>query len=139
MVHKFIVLLLIMSFLNPSISDGDSVKFVELFDVQKDAVIQTVPHSPTFQKAANDYLNGINRIFVKINPIPTSGYMVRIPLEPAIRVKNEWINELVDEVVIVLPKNDQAYLMIFDDENTPHFFYFKGNTNTLTKTLTLTL
>jgi hypothetical protein len=134
LLKKSFVLLAVISLLKTTITFSAPVKNVELFDIQKDTVTETVPHNSKIQKAATEYLNGINQNYVKVNPIPKSGYMVRIPLEPPIQVKNKWINELVDEVIIILTKEDQPYLMIFDDENNPHFFYFKGNTETLSQT-----
>jgi hypothetical protein len=139
MVRKIIIILLSVVFLYSPSNNAQGIKNIELFDIQKDMVTQVVPSNTFFQKAAKDYLNGINGIYVKVKPIPNQGYMIKIPLEPSIQINNEWINELVDEVIIILTKDEAPYLMVFDDENNPHFFHFQGNTDKLVKTFNLTL
>lgn len=139
MMKKILIVLLSIVFLYSPSMNANGIKNVELFDIQKDTVTNVVPTSPLLQEAAESYLEGINRIFVKVRPIPSTGYMVRIPLERPVNVKNEWINELIDEVIIILTKEDDPYLIIFDDENNPYVFYFKGNTDILVKTFNLTL
>jgi hypothetical protein len=138
MMRKMMIILLSAMFLyNPSIH-AQGIKNVELFDIQKDSVTQIVPTNAEFQKAAEDYLNGINGIYVKVKPIPNQGYMVKIPLEPSIQINNEWISELFDEVIIIFTKEEPPYLMVFDDENNPRFFHFQGNTELLVKTFNIT-
>jgi hypothetical protein len=139
MKKKIMIILFSVVFLYSPSNNAQGIKNVELFDIQKDSVTQVVPSNPFFQKAAKDYLNGINGIFVKVKPIPNQGYMIKIPLEPSIQINNEWINDLVDEVIIIFTKDETPYLMVFDDENNPHFFHFQGNTNKLVKTFNLTL
>lgn len=138
MKKKIMIILFSIVFLYSPSNNAQGIKNVELFDIQKDTVTQVVPSNTFFQKAAKDYLNGINGIFVKVKPIPNQGYMIKIPLEPSVQINNEWITELVDEVIIIFTKDETPYLMVFDDENNPHFFHFKGNTNKLVKTFNLT-
>lgn len=132
-----IVLLSVVFLYSPCIH-AQGIKNVEFFDIQKDTVTQIVPTSAVLQKAAEDYLNGINGIYVKVKPIPNQGYMVKIPLEPSVQINNQWINELVDEVIIIFTKNEPPYLMVFDDENNPHFFHFQGNTEIIVQTFNFT-
>jgi hypothetical protein len=139
MKKKIMIILFSVVFLYSPSNNAQGIKNVELFDIQKDTVTQVVPSNTFFQKAAKEYLNGINGIFVKVKPIPNQGYMLKIPLEPSVQINNEWINDLVDEVIIIFTKDETPYLMVFDDENNPHFFHFKGNTNKLVKTFNLTL
>jgi hypothetical protein len=138
MLRKIMIVLLTVVFLySPSIN-AQRIKNIEFFDIQMDTVTQILPTNTVFQKAAEDYLKGINGIYVKVRPIPNQGYMVKIPLEPSVQINNEWINELVDEVIIIFTKEEPPYLMVFDDENNPHFFHFQGNTDILVKTFNLT-
>jgi hypothetical protein len=139
MVRKIMIVLLSVVFLYCPSTHAHGIKNVELFDIQKDTVTQVVSSNTFFQKAAKDYLHGINGIYVKVRPIPNQGYMIKIPLEPSVQINNEWINDLVDEVIIIFTKDEKPYLMVFDDENNPHFFHFQGNTDILVKTFNLTL
>ncbi|WP_075981874.1 hypothetical protein [Bacillus massilinigeriensis] len=104
---------------------------VEIFDLEKGKVIKTVPVSQVTQNEAEKYLKGINRIYVKLNPIPKKGHMIKIPLEPQVLVKNQWMESYVNEIIIVFPIKEQPYLMLFDDENNSHFLYFEGDTKAL--------
>jgi hypothetical protein len=138
MMRKMMIILLSAMFLYSSSIHAQGIKNVELYDIQKDSVTQIVPTNAEFQKAAEDYLKGINGIYVKVKPIPNQGYMVKIPLEPSIQINNEWITEPFDEVIIIFTKEEPPYLMVFDDENNPHFFHFQGNTDLIVKTFKLT-
>lgn len=137
MMRRIMIVLITVMFLNNPCIQAQGIKNVEFFDIQKDTVTQIVPTSPIFQKAAEDYLKGINGIYVKVRPIPNQGYMVKIPLEPSVQINNEWINALIDEVIIIFTKDEPPYLMVFDDENNPLFFHFEGNTEIIVKTFNL--
>jgi hypothetical protein len=112
---------------------------VELFDIKLDKVTKTMPVNRSFQEHAKGYLNNIDNIYTKINPIPKNGYMIKIPLETPIRVNNQWINSYVDEVIVVLPDGEDPYLMTFDEDNRIHILTFKGDTEFLFKTFNLNL
>lgn len=111
---------------------------LELFDIQQGKVIQTAPSSSAIQDEAQGYLNSIDNIYVKLNPIPEKGVMVKIPLEQSVQVQNKWMNSLVDEIIIIFSKEEKPYLLTFDDENHLHVFTFKnGNTDILLETFNL--
>ncbi|MFK4997415.1 hypothetical protein ACI2OX_07255 [Bacillus sp. N9] len=52
--------------------------------------------------------------------------MIKVPLQPAVQVENAWFNDLIDEVIIIIPPKENPYLMTFDNENRAHFFTLKG-------------
>jgi hypothetical protein len=139
MIRKIMLIFFTVILLNTMSIQAEVLKNVELFDIKKDSVTNTVPMSSSLQEAAESYLKGINQIYVKVSPIPRSGYMVKIPLEKAILVKNNWMNDLVDEVIIIFPSDEPPFLMVMDDENNPHFFSFKGDTDILVKKLQIQL
>lgn len=104
---------------------------IEIFDVSQGEVIKVISKNPDVQQEAEKFLKHITGVYVKYNPIPTKGFMVRIPLEPNITVRNQWFDDPVDEVTIIFPGYDNPYLMIFNDENTPYFFTFEGDVGEL--------
>ncbi|MCL6624228.1 MAG: hypothetical protein K6T17_06380, partial [Fimbriimonadales bacterium] len=69
----------------------------------------------------------ITGVYVKFNPIPKEGYMIKVPLEPSIMVENQWFNDLVSEVIIIFTSEEEPYIMIFDDENRAHFLTSEGD------------
>lgn len=101
---------------------------IQIFDINKGKVIKNVQMNTDLQHEVEKFLEGITGVYVKYNPIPTKGFMIRIPLEPNIMVRNQWFDDLVDEVTIIFPDQENPYLMVFDDENRPYFLTFEGNT-----------
>lgn len=87
-----------------------------------------IQSNPNVPKEVKKFLEGITGVYVKYNPIPNKGFMIRVPLEPNIVVKNQWFNDLVDEVTIIFTDQEDPYLMVFNDENRMFFFTFKGDT-----------
>lgn len=101
---------------------------VQIFDINEGKIIRNMPTNADLQLEAEKILEGITGVYVKYNPIPKDGYMIRIPLEPNLMVRNRWFYDLVDEVTIIFPVQGNPYLMVFDDENQSYFLTFKGNT-----------
>lgn len=104
---------------------------IEIFEINKGKVAKRVPLNAEIQEEAAKYLKEITGVFVKYNPIPVQGFMIKVPLEPNIMVKNQWFNDLVDEVVIIFSGDEEPYLMVHDNENSMHFYTFKGDTDKL--------
>ncbi|WP_318506136.1 hypothetical protein [Bacillus sp. T3] len=112
---------------------------IEIFDISKGIVIMNVQSNTDSQLEVKKFFKGITGVYVKYNPIPNKGFMVRIPIEPPVMVKNQWFNDLVDEVTIIFSGHENPYLMVFDDENRPHFLTFEGDAAHFLKLLNLKL
>ncbi|THE09235.1 hypothetical protein E1I69_23245 [Bacillus timonensis] len=110
---------------------------IQIFDIDQDMVIKHVPIRTDIQQEVEFLLKGINGVYVKYNPIPKKGLMIRIPLEPTIMVRNKWFHDLADEVTLIFTDQESPYLMMFDDENKPYFLTFKGDTIKLLTLLNL--
>lgn len=130
MLKKVFVFLFIFQLLSTSVI-AQTNQQIQLFDIEQDKVIKYVQLNADVQQEVENILKGITGVYAKYNPIPTKGIMVRIPLEPNIMVRNKWFDDLVDEVTIILPSQEDPYLMLFDDENKPFFLTFDGNTEKL--------
>ncbi len=104
---------------------------IELFDIGKNKITKTFPTNPNIQLEVEKVIEEIDNIVKKLNPIPDNGYMIKIPLEPSVRLENEWIYALIDEVILIIPKAEKPYLLIFDDENNLHFLTFETEIDTL--------
>lgn len=94
---------------------------IEIFEIEKGTVI-TVPSNDLFQLEAVNILKDIKDVYKKLNPIPNKGMMVKIPVNPMIPIQNQWMNSLIDEVIIFFPEDDEPYIMTYDDENNFYFF-----------------
>ena len=93
---------------------------IEVFDCQKNG------HSkqsldPVIQKEAVQYAKSITGPFKNLNVVPKDGYMIKIPLSKPVSITNQWLHTTIDEVLILLPLKEKPYIMLYDDENNPHF------------------
>jgi hypothetical protein len=110
---------------------------VEIFHINKGKVIKRVPLNRAIQKDVVTITENINDLYREIEPIPKKGYMVKIPLEQAVMVKNEWLEDLIGEVILIFPEYENPHLMLFNDENIPFFFTFDASVDDLLKELDL--
>ncbi|MBU5482704.1 hypothetical protein KQI86_00110 [Clostridium sp. MSJ-11] len=134
MLKKVVVLLITFILISSNVSAKTNID-IEIFDISKEKVIMKVPSNPTIQKEVQNYIEGIESIYSKFNPIPDKGYMIKIPVENPIMIQNQFLNTFVDVVIIIFPQEEEPYLMVFDDKDRMIFFRFQGNTDALIKNL----
>lgn len=138
MIYNFSMILVCFSlvFTNPAVQD---FKPIELFDIGKEQVVRSIPSDASIQKEAESCLQGITNIYVRFRPIPSKGYMVKIPLENPVQVDNPWVKCLVDQIILVFPGEEKPYLLVFDNRNRLTCLTFEGKTDALLKKLELEL
>nr|WP_222618954.1 hypothetical protein [Ornithinibacillus hominis] len=124
---------------NLCIVNAQSITNVELFDIEKNEIIKTTKPNRKIQLEVEKIIKEIDDIVRKLKPIPDKGYMIRIPLKPSIQLENQWVYALIDEVIIIIPEDEEPYLLLFDDENKTHFFTFEAKIDTLLNTLSFSL
>lgn len=95
---------------------------IQIYDIDQEMVIKTIAITPFIRKDSEKILQGVNDVYKKFNPLPDKGILVKIPLDPAIQVKNQWINTLVDEMIIFYPEEEEPFILVYDDENNTYFF-----------------
>ena len=87
----------------------------------------------SYSKEAIQYAKSITGPFKNLNVVPKDGHMIKIPLSKPVSITNQWLHTTIDEVLILLPLNQKPYIMLYDDENNPHFYYVKGDPKGLLK------
>lgn len=113
---------------------------IEIFHINKGKVVKELPMNENIQREVENVFGGITDIYRGFEPIPKKGHMVRIPLDPAVEVKNEGFHDLVSEVIIIFPEYENPHLMVFNEENNmPYFWSFEGSVDILLKELDLKL
>lgn len=129
MIRKIMMCLVttLMFFISNDVVSGAEEHMVEVFDVNNNEEIISILSNEVIQNDVRVILEGIDGVVQKLNPIPDNGFIVKIPLEPNMMLENEWINDLVNEVIIFYSEKEYPYLLIFNDENNPYFFTFKGD------------
>lgn len=139
-VRKLLLSLIPMFFsFNLFIVNAQSITNIELFDIEKNEIIKTTKPNRKIQLEVEKIIEEIDDIVRKLKPIPDKGYMIRIPLKPSIQLENQWVYALIDEVIIIIPEDEEPYLLIFDDENKTHFFTSEAKIDTLLNTLSFSL
>lgn len=134
---KKIIVLMILTFFTITYSVHASNHKVEIFHIEKGKVVKEVPMNKTLQEDMESILIGVTDVFRGFEPIPKKGYMVRIPLEPAVHVKNEWFEDLVSEAILIFPEYENPHIMVFTNENNPSFFSFNASVDGILKELNL--
>lgn len=115
--------------------NAEEYRHIEIFSIDQGKVVKVVQSTSEIQKLATNYLQEIDGVYGKFNPIPNTGYAIRIPLEPSVKIQGKWLNTFVDEIIIMFPKNETPFLMVFENENKLVCFTFRGDTNILYKYL----
>ncbi|RHW39075.1 hypothetical protein D1B31_14040 [Neobacillus notoginsengisoli] len=132
---KFIITVLLAGLIPTTNAAAQTERPIEIFDVMKGKVILTTKSTPNVQREVKKYIEGITGVFPKINPIPSEGFMIRVPLEPAVIVNTQLFRGPVNEVIIIFSGQEEPYLMFLDDKNRLLVFTFKGNTDRLLELL----
>jgi hypothetical protein len=125
----------IITFLTSSDTDSQANKYVEIFDINIGNVVKRVKSNQVIQSKAESYLREITGMYTKVKAIPDNGYIIRIPLKPAVNVKNQWLNSRVEELFVIFTEQVKPYLLVLDDEKRPVFYTFDGSTEDLLREL----
>lgn len=131
----FFILILSILILYPQISHGKSEKYIEIFDPHKNKVIKKVELNEEINDMVIKWIKEIDEIHPSINPIKDNGYAIKFPFESPVKVKNKWMDARVEEVYLVVPKEEAAFFVIFERENRPLFFLFPGEVDKLSEAL----
>jgi len=112
---------------------------IEIFDVIEERVIKTVKTNSKIINEAKNIMGSITGIYIKVNALPSDGYIIKIPFTPELKADNKWfvnygINS-IGKLFVVMPENKDPYLIILDSNERPYLFNFSGKTEKLLKLL----
>ncbi|KSU88414.1 hypothetical protein AS180_08260 [Priestia veravalensis] len=135
---KKVCIALILCFIgiHSHVAMGEQPK-VEVFQLDTGKVIRVADKTEVVQKEVEKSIASITGIYKKVNPLPKTGYLVKIPLDPAVQVQQKGLDVLASEAVVVFSPNEQPVLMLYDNENKIYFFEFTYDISTLRKELEL--
>lgn len=100
---------------------------IEIFYIDKGKVIKELPSNEVIEQEVATILAGITDLYRGFEPIPPKGHMIKIPLEKPVKVKNEWLDDLINEVILIFPEYENPHLMVFGDDNSHYFFQFNAS------------
>ena len=138
MLKKITLVLIILLSISTNIL-AKEYKYVQIFDPKQDKVVKLIQLNSEIQSLVVSYLEDIDAIYAKNDPIPEDGYAIKIPLDPAIKAQKKCLNALIKEIYIIIPEKEPPFIMLFEKENKLLCFPFKGDIKTLSKALSFTL
>jgi len=122
-------------FLLTTSASAQETKQVEIFDISKERVVKKVPATSDIQEDAKQLITSTTSVYTKVKPLPSKGFMIKIPLEPALMIQNQWMHEKVNQVIFVFPLNERPFYLVVDKGKRTHLFNFDGETDTLLRKL----
>ena len=114
--------------------NAQDFKYVEIFDPKQDKVVKVVQSNPKIQNMITNWITNVEGLY-KNDPATDDGYVVKIPLDPAVKVHCKYLNTLVSKVYILIPENEVPCYLIFENENQLLSFPFNGDIDMLSKAL----
>ncbi|MGN9165708.1 hypothetical protein ACTNDY_10590 [Tissierellaceae bacterium HCP3S3_D8] len=140
MIKKFLTIsILFIVLLNLQVIRAEEYQYIEIFDPKQDKVIKVIKTDKEINNMVADWIDQIDGIYTKINPIEDDGYAIRFPLDPAIQVENKWLNTIVEELYLIVPEKNPPFFIIFETENKPVCFLFTGDISKLSDVLEFNL
>ena len=134
-----VVIFLVFLIMSSTLVHAAGFKYVEIFDPKQAKVVKVVQLNREINAMVSTWIKDIDAIYGKNNPVTEDGYAIKVPLDPAVKIQGKWLNTLVNEVYIILPKNDPPFFMIFENKDKLSCFPFKGDIKTLSRILDFNL
>ncbi len=122
----------VRAFLTVSEVSGQALGQVEIFDIEKGLVIGSYDNNAGFRKEAQKYLDSISGMYGNVKVFPKAGYIVKIPLEPPVKLSAKLPAaaeiEYVDTLYVIFPSQGKPYLLLLDGQTKPFCFNFDADT-----------
>ena len=91
--------------------------------------------TPMIQEQARKIIGSITGMYAKIQPFPDKGYIVKIPVNPALKVQSQYINASVDRIYVIFTDKEPPIVLILDSSDKPFVYNFGWKTDELEKQL----
>ncbi|MFY0545917.1 hypothetical protein [Brevibacillus sp. H7] len=124
-------------------STGETVAAepVELFDTDKERVVQTFDNTREFQEAAKELLTSVSGRVLELNPSLAHALIVKIPLVPPQPLVNRQarIEEKISEIFVIMPKKGERkpWMILHTQEYETLVVEFSKEVSTLKKLVQL--
>lgn len=114
---------------------------IEVFDIAKGEVISREPMTMDIQNEVINAVKSIESLYTKVSPIPSIGYVVRIPFDKEVAIENKYLNGAgikdVSQVFFIIQDKEPPILLVLDIKARPFFFVFKASLEPLIEYLQL--
>ncbi len=107
------------------------MKKIEVFDITKGKVILSEPINMDIQNEVFNYVKTIKSLYTKVIPFPEKGYVIRVPFDTALKVKQKLLNKAgikaLDSLFIILSDKEAPIILVLDSQERPYFFTFDAS------------
>ncbi|MEK6263446.1 MAG: hypothetical protein N2B06_01470 [Clostridium sp.] len=134
-----LVVLLLIILISSTVARAEEFNYAEIFDPRQNKVVKVVQVNTELQNMVVSLIKNIDGIYGKNNPVTADGYAIKVPLEPTVKANCKWLNTIVEDVYIIIPKNDPPFFMIFETVDKLSCFPFNGDVDALSKALNFNL
>jgi len=113
---------------------GGPIEQVELFDTDKEKVVQTVDSTEAIQKEAQAILQSVSGRVMEFSPDLKHALIVKIPLAPpqTLQVKSASIDAVIERLFVVMPKKGRSpWLILHSKEGDSYVVEFAQKTENL--------
>lgn len=132
MVRKLLIIIaLIVGVSQPLTNVAFAISPVEVFDLKKEKVTASIPSSAAIEKEAKKLIDSADSLVTKIDPIPKSGFMVKVPFSSPVSVNNQWVKTELNQVIFIFPVDEKPYVMLTNEEEQAIFLYFSASPQSL--------
>ena len=114
---------------------SESNNEIQIFDISKGKVVKKMNTTPSLQEQALQIISSITGLYTKVQPFPEKGYIVRIPVDPALKVQNQYINATIDKIYVIFTEKEPPIVLILDSSEKPFVYDFNWKTDELEKQL----
>lgn len=111
----------------------------EIFDIKQEQIIKSIEMNLEIKREALKLAGGITGMCMKLRPVPESGYMIGIPIEPSEKLHSTMGSCTVKRLIVLIPEKGDVILGVFDDREKFLFYYIKDNAAGILKKLNFSL
>ncbi|MBG9784864.1 hypothetical protein [Shouchella lehensis] len=95
---------------------------IDVFSIDEEKVVYQTEGTPQAQHTAQQLIQSIDGLVTAINPLPASGYLVKVTFDQPYYVKNYWFHAAVTQAIFVYDKGNPSSVMLINEENQSIFF-----------------
>ncbi|KEO83417.1 hypothetical protein [Tumebacillus flagellatus] len=95
-----------------------------VFDVKKQEVVKKIDNTPALQAEAKNWLGTITGLSPRVHLGMDKGLVVKIPMDPPTRVENQWMNDEITEIDLILRPGEKPAMLLFSEDNQARVFEF---------------
>ena len=129
----------VSAFLVSTDADEQKPEQVEIFDIEKGAVVDSYGSNTGFRKEALKYVDSVSGMYGNVKVFPKVGYIVKIPLEPPVKASVKLLTaagiEYINNIYVIFPSQRKPYLLILDGQSKPFCFNFDAEATFLQRYL----